>query len=118
MMFATLATGLCFVSWRVGLVAMLYVPLVICFPRIYLGLHYPRDVLAGLLLGVLCGYLCNQAAGRHWVARPVLLWEARWPAAYYTGLFLLTYEFATLFVSARGVAQGTVHLLERLAGVR
>lgn len=118
MMFATLATGLCFVSWRVGLLASLYVPLVICFPRIYLGLHYPSDVLTGLLLGVVCGILGNQSTPRRWIAIPILRWEALRPAGFYTACFLLTYEFATLFVSVRGMAQGSVHLIQRLVGTR
>jgi undecaprenyl-diphosphatase len=118
MMFATLATGLCFVSWRVGLLASLYVPLVICFPRIYIGFHYPTDVAAGLLLGFVCGYIGNQSRPRRWIASPVLRRELLWPASFYTAFFLLTYEFATLFVSVRGIAQGSVHLIQRLVGDR
>jgi undecaprenyl-diphosphatase len=118
MMFATLATGLCFIGTRVGLLASLYVPLVICFPRIYIGFHYPTDVLAGLVLGMACGYVGNQLRPRQWVANPVLRWELSWPASFYTAFFLLTYEFATLFVSVRGIAQGSVHLIQRFLGDR
>lgn len=118
MMFATLATGLCFVSWRVGLAAMIYVPLIICFPRVYLGLHYPTDIMAGFILGVVCGYIGNQASPRRWLAGPALRWESVWPASFYATFFLLTYEFATLFVSVRGVAQGTVHLIQRMVSAR
>jgi undecaprenyl-diphosphatase len=97
---------------------MIYVPVIICFPRIYLGLHYPTDIFTGLILGVICGYLGNQKAARRMIAKPAAQWEQRWPASFYSAFFLLTYEFATLFVSVRGVAQGTVHLIERLVKVR
>jgi len=33
------------------------------FTRIYLGVHYPGDILAGAMLGVLIAYLIN------WIAR-------------------------------------------------
>lgn len=31
----------------------------ISYSRIYLGVHFPGDVLAGALLGIICGYLCG-----------------------------------------------------------
>ena len=44
-MFFALATGMFCISRVTGVVALLYTTLVICFPRIYLGLHYTTDIL-------------------------------------------------------------------------
>jgi undecaprenyl-diphosphatase len=38
------------VSWQLGVVTTL-VALLIAFSRVYVGVHYPQDVLAGLGLG-------------------------------------------------------------------
>ena len=44
------AAGLCFVSWRLGVVAWL-AALILAFSRVYVGVHFPQDVAAGLALG-------------------------------------------------------------------
>jgi undecaprenyl-diphosphatase len=44
------AAALLFVSLRLGLVTLL-ISLLLAFSRVYVGVHYPKDVLAGLALG-------------------------------------------------------------------
>jgi undecaprenyl-diphosphatase len=55
---AAVAAGLWLVDRRLGVVAALSAALM-AFARVYVGAHYPRDVLAGLALGIvvsLAGY--------------------------------------------------------------
>ena len=51
-LFFALATGFFFRSRRIGTWALLYTVLVVCFPRVFLGYHYPSDILVGGLVGV------------------------------------------------------------------
>lgn len=44
------AAGLFFLSWRLGLVTLLW-SLIVAFSRVYVGVHFPQDVAAGLALG-------------------------------------------------------------------
>jgi undecaprenyl-diphosphatase len=44
------ACGVFLVAWRLGAVTTL-IALIIAFSRVYVGVHYPQDVLAGLGLG-------------------------------------------------------------------
>lgn len=50
------AAGLFFVSWRLGAITTLWAFL-IAFSRIYVGVHYPQDVAAGLALGAVVAVL-------------------------------------------------------------
>ena len=45
-----IAVGLFFVAWELGLVTLL-IALLIAFSRVYVGVHFPQDVAAGLALG-------------------------------------------------------------------
>jgi len=116
MMGFALAVGLCFICRRVGVLAVLFVLAVTCFPLIYLGLHYPSDVLVGLFLGATLGFLLNQSAARVRIAGPFLDWEARAPGSFYAALFLISYEFATQFASVRAIAGSFAHALHRIVG--
>lgn len=67
------AAALLFVSWRLGLVASL-IALIIAFSRVYVGVHYPQDVLAGLALGALVACLGV------WLVVPILTRITEWIA--------------------------------------
>lgn len=49
-MAGAVAAGLCFVNRRLGITAW-GVAMLLAFSRVYVGAHYPHDVIAGLLLG-------------------------------------------------------------------
>lgn len=117
-MYFALSVGLCWVSWRLGLMAMLYVACAICFPRVYLGYHYPTDILAGMMIGSLCACGFNMAAPRQWLAAPVLRWGHSSPQSFHMALFFLTFQFATMFDSLRDSASITYHIAEKLLAHR
>lgn len=53
--FAVLAV-VTFYYWPIA-VPVLFVAMLMGFSRIYLRVHYPTDVLCGMVLGLLCGFL-------------------------------------------------------------
>jgi undecaprenyl-diphosphatase len=116
-MFSALAVGLCFVSWRVGLLALLYTAVIICFPRIYLGLHYPTDIIAGLALGALIGYGMNLLPVCKCLTSRALRWESTSPGSFYCALFLVTFEFSTMFDSLRDAALRATRVVSHLVRV-
>jgi membrane-associated phospholipid phosphatase len=115
-MFSALAVGLCFISWRTGLLALLYTAFIICLPRICLGIHYPTDIIAGLALGALIGYCMNVAPVCKNLTRRALRWESTSPGSFYCALFLVIFEFSTMFNSLRAVALHAARFVVPLAG--
>jgi undecaprenyl-diphosphatase len=107
-LFFALATTLFFVSHRLGIFAYVYVLFVICFTRLYLGYHYPSDILAGALLGIIAAFLCKIPAIRKTVAQPPIRWLHRDPASFYTSFFLVTFLIATIFDPIRHLARFVV----------
>lgn len=59
------ATSLFLMNRRLGAAAYILAALV-AFSRLYLFVHFPTDVLAGTLLGILFGVLANKLVMRFW----------------------------------------------------
>lgn len=99
-LFFALATGITLLSRRIGIVMLLYATLVDCLPRIYLGLHYPSDLLAGATLGSATVLIAARPEIRKPVAHPVLRGIDAWPGTAYGAMFLCSFGLATMFDSA------------------
>jgi undecaprenyl-diphosphatase len=112
-LFISLATGLFLVSRKIGLIAFAYVLLVILFPRIYLGYHWPSDIIAG---GILGAGITTFFIKSEWIINliskftmPVL---NKRPALFYAILFLVTYQIADMFDASRAFAGFVKHIVE------
>ena len=100
-LFYALATGMFFISARVGIFAILFVPLVISLPRVYLGLHYPTDIAAGAAVGIAIALLFNLSAFNERVSKPIASWSETRPEYFYPILFLATFQVVDMIDSTR-----------------
>ena len=85
------------VSTRLGIVALLHAIFVISLPRIYVGYHYPTDILSGAVLGSCAAFVCKWPPFRQLFANPCLRWLNQHPASFYAFAFLSSFEIAELF---------------------
>lgn len=110
--FFCLAAALWMASRRLGVIAMLHVLFVINLPRVYTGVHYPTDILAGALLGCGIAYLAHFPRLRTAMMRPALWCMEGYPALFYCCLFLCAFEVAELFTTVRDVAFPAFHAVQ------
>jgi undecaprenyl-diphosphatase len=108
-LFFAMATGIFFASRRAGWFAFFYASVFICLPRMYLGEHYPTDVLAGAAIGMLPVWLGNLPR----IRKPLTGWALRWmdsnPSQFYCFAFIVTYQVAELFDPALDIVKFIVY---------
>jgi len=116
-LFFALSFGLFRLSRPVGAVLMLWSAVWACLPRLYLGIHYPSDLVAGAALGVATvwattGVLrARGAALGRWIMARIGSAEKRWPQVFYAAAFALSFEITMIFNDLRNLVRGVLHAL-------
>jgi undecaprenyl-diphosphatase len=103
-LYFSLATCLLFISRKVGIVLYGYVLFVICLPRIYMGDHFPTDILAGAALGTSIASLSLIRGLREFLVRPLIRLQRSIPQFFYPCFYLGMVLIATNFDSVRELA--------------
>lgn len=84
-----------------GIAALVWTTVVVCLPRMFMGLHFPTDLLAGAVIGIAVATLVPrtqaQAAGERLLGRM----EARHAAFVPTLMVVTMYMFMSMFADLR-----------------
>jgi undecaprenyl-diphosphatase len=110
MLFFALSTGLWTINRRLGIIAAIWSLIVIDLPRVYLGIHYPSDVVAGAVLGTICmvGFLRLPLAR---VNNAISAWRHQYPGVFMAIMFFATDEIAHLLNEIRQLVQSTAKVV-------
>ena len=111
-LFFALATCILFVSRGAGILALAHAFFVVSLPRVYMGIHYPTDILVGAVLGVAIASSAKIATVRTTVTRPAMSWLEHYPGTFYAFLFLLTFLVTVVFDPVRKIGLIFFKLLE------
>jgi membrane-associated phospholipid phosphatase len=113
--------GLLVLNRWVGIAAVVYSTLWMCLVRLYLGMHYPSDILAGVVIGTCVAWATQKAfapparSGVGELAQRFLSWldsvERDQPRIFYAAAFLISFELTVMFDDVRNLVRGTMHIL-------
>jgi len=109
-----LVTGLLIVSRPIGFAAAIYAIALVGVPPVYIGLHYPTDILGGALLGTAVAGVLNMSPVRNLVGGRAVAFATHQPAVFYGLAFMVTLQLATLFDDAVPFAHMLVEMLRGL----
>jgi undecaprenyl-diphosphatase len=111
-LFYAISTAMFYISKKAGNFAIAYTTLVIGLPRIYLGLHYPTDIIAGAFIGIGIALLFQSSCLIDKVSRPTLKFSNSEPGIFYALLFTLTYQICDMFDNSRSFLLFLVSILK------
>jgi undecaprenyl-diphosphatase len=100
-LYFSLAVGFLLVNRWAGLAVLLHTLLVISLPRVYLGLHFPSDILVGGIVGTVIALAMVPPLARALEERSVVPRLVDYSYLWYPAMFLITFESASLFSQSR-----------------
>ncbi len=93
-----------------GVSAMLWTLIVVCVPRVYLGIHYVSDVIGGILLAVALMAILSPLLMRTGLPDRAVRFAKMRPTIFYPLAFVVTFELSILFYDLRQLGLDAVHL--------
>lgn len=118
MFYFSIATCLFLISRPVGWWAYFHALFAVCLPRIILDRHYPGDILAGAILGIMFARL-TFGSGMALVDRLPKRWQIDYldktrPEMFYPAMFFATFCLATMFQPLLDSGKSLRHLISVL----
>jgi undecaprenyl-diphosphatase len=110
-LFFALSTAIFAKSRLVGIFVFSWSFFVICLPRIYLGVHYPTDIIAGAIMGIVIMYIVLKVPFPHDTWKILRKFENTYSSILFAMVFLISVQIATLFDSVRELAIGGIEIL-------
>jgi undecaprenyl-diphosphatase len=110
-MFFASATAIWSYSHSVGAFAFVWVAVVICLPRVYIGFHYPTDILTGAAVGVAIMAAALRITVPESLRSIIMKAQSHYPGWLYAGAFFLTFQLATLFDDIRALIARVAKLI-------
>ena len=108
-MFMALTMGIWRADKPIGWFAICYTFLFVFMPRIYLGFHYPSDIIAGALIGVLFVYIGAKLTITNRFATKLYIFCDEKPYYFYPVFILVIYQLTTLFTETRSIVSFLKH---------
>lgn len=102
-LFTVLGIGIYTCNKKIGRLIVAYILLFIFLPRIYLGLHYFTDILAGIIIGLSFYFLMLKSQKVNVLTDKILLFANKQPKYFYPILFFISYNLVDLFTEAREI---------------
>jgi undecaprenyl-diphosphatase len=113
-LFFSLATCIFLISRKSGMIAYLYAFFVVCFPRIYFGLHYPTDILVGAVIGVLITLILSTEKISRPIVQRVFYFSLKYTGLFYVLFTLVLFQIATIFEKTRDIMHSLVDLFQKI----
>ena len=111
-----LATSLFRISPVIGILAFLHASIIICLPRVVLGLHYPSDIIGGAIIGISIVIIFAKIKARVKLVEFILNIERKFAEIFYVLSFILLYEIIEMFDSIRHIALTFFTVMRHIIG--
>ena len=97
---------------RWGVLAVLWTIFIISIPRVYTGIHYPSDIVAGAMLGSLTLFVGTYLLPAKTAAKKIVQLLSAWPGMLDTGFAVVMADMFNLFEGTRHILKGMVSVLK------